>query len=104
MRAEGAETFRRIAAQPTTLTEFLMRELATGLDLERSAEDRARLVHEAKPHLQKLAAPVLRVQLTKAVAQAAAMTQAEVEDSVRHQAAGARPRRRRRGRATAASP
>jgi DNA primase len=36
-------------------------------------------VHEAKPYLQKLAAPVLRVQLTKAVAKAAYMTQAEVE-------------------------
>ncbi|MDD5250056.1 MAG: DNA primase [Rhodocyclaceae bacterium] len=80
VRAEGADAFRRLAAQPTTLTEFLMRELCAGLDLERSAEDRARLVHDAKPHLQKLAAPVLRVQLTKAVAKAAAMTQAEVED------------------------
>jgi DNA primase len=36
-------------------------------------------VHEAKPHLQKLAAPILRVQLVKAVAEVAALTQAEVE-------------------------
>ncbi|HEX8986821.1 MAG TPA: DNA primase [Rhodocyclaceae bacterium] len=80
VRAEGAEAFRRLAAHPTTLTEFLMRELSAGLDLERSAEDRAHLVHAAKPHLLKLAAPILRVQLTKALAQAAGMTQAEVED------------------------
>ncbi|MBI4983877.1 MAG: hypothetical protein HZC24_00590 [Rhodocyclales bacterium] len=57
VRAEGAADFRQRAAHPTSLTEFLMRELTAGLDLERSAEDRARLVHEAKPFLQKLAAP-----------------------------------------------
>jgi DNA primase len=79
VRAEGAVAFRQLAAHPTTLTEFLMRELSAGLDLSHS-EDRARLVHEAKPHLLKLAAPVLRVQLTKAVAEAAGMAQAEVED------------------------
>jgi DNA primase len=78
VRAEGAETFRRLVAHPTTLTEFLLRELKAGVDLS-SAEGRARLVHEAKPHLQKLAAPILRVQLVKAVAEVAALTQAEVE-------------------------
>jgi DNA primase len=36
-------------------------------------------VHEAKPYLTKLAAPILRVQLVKAVADAAALNQAEVE-------------------------
>jgi len=78
VRAEGAEAFKRLVAHPTTLTEFLMRELRAEVDLA-SAEGRARLVHEAKPHLQKLAAPILRVQLTKAVAEAAALTQPEVE-------------------------
>ena len=78
VRAEGAEAFRRQVANPTPLTEFLMRELRSGVDLA-NAEGRARLVHEAKPHLQKLSAPVLRVQLVKAVAEAAELTQAEVE-------------------------
>lgn len=78
VRAEGAETFRRLVDHPTTLTEFLMRELKSEVDLA-SGEGRARLVHEAKPHLTRLAAPILRVQLTKAVAEAAALTQAEVE-------------------------
>jgi DNA primase len=78
VRAEGAEAFRRLVRQPTTLTEFLLRELKADVDLA-TAEGRARLVHEAKPHLQKLAAPILRVQLAKAVAEAAAVTQAEVE-------------------------
>jgi len=78
VRAEGADAFRRLAAQPTTLTEFLMRELKSGVDLA-TAEGRARLVHEAKPYLVKLAAPLLRLQLTRAVAEAAALGPAEVE-------------------------
>lgn len=79
VRAEGAEAFRQLARQPTTLTEFLMRELKTGVDLA-TAEGRARLVHEARPYLTKLAAaPLLRLQLTRAVAEAAALTPTEVE-------------------------
>ena len=78
VRAEGADAFRRLAAQPTTLTEFLMRELKSGVDLA-TAEGRARLVHEAKPFLTKLAAPLLRLQLTRAIAEAAAISATEVE-------------------------
>jgi DNA primase len=78
VRERGAEEFRRLAAHPTTLTEFLLRELASHADLA-TAEGRAHLVHEATPLLQRLAAPILRVQLTKALAEAAALTQAEVE-------------------------
>lgn len=78
VRAEGAEAFRRLVAQPTTLTEFLLRELKSGTDLA-TAEGRAHLVHEAKPYLVKLAAPLLRLQLTRAIAEAAALSPAEVE-------------------------
>jgi DNA primase len=78
VRSEGTEAFQALVRQPTTLTEFLMRELKAPLDLG-SAEGRARLVHEAKPYLTKLAAPILRVQLTKAVAEASSMAQNEVE-------------------------
>jgi len=78
VRAEGADAYRALVRHPTTLTEFLLRELKSAVDLA-TAEGRARLVHEAKPLLQKLSAPVLRVQLTKAIAEAAALSQAEVE-------------------------
>ncbi|MBK7813208.1 MAG: DNA primase [Rhodocyclaceae bacterium] len=78
VRTEGAEAYRALVRHPTTLTEFLLRELKTSVDLS-TAEGRARLVHEAKPHLLKLSAPILRVQLTKAVAEAAALAQGEVE-------------------------
>ncbi|MDQ1316030.1 MAG: primase [Pseudomonadota bacterium] len=78
VRSEGADAFRRLAVQPTTLTEFLMRELKAGVDLA-TAEGRARLVHEARPFLTKLAAPLLRQQLTRAVAEAAALSSTDVE-------------------------
>ena len=78
VRTEGADAFRKLVRQPTTLTEFLLRELKSAVDLA-TAEGRARLVSDAKPYLQKLAAPILRVQLAKAIAEAAAISQAEVE-------------------------
>ena len=78
VREQGADAFRQLAAQPTTLTEFLLRELRSQLDLN-SAEGRSRLVHDAKPHLLRLAAPLLRLQLTKQIAAASGFSQAEVE-------------------------
>ena len=102
VRERGADEFRRLAAHPTTLTEFLLRELASHADLA-TAEGRAHLVHEAKPMLQRLAAPILRVQLTKALAEAAALTQAEVEAEcgIKPLARGRPPPPRPRGRAPA---
>ncbi|OIQ98704.1 DNA primase [mine drainage metagenome] len=78
VREQGAAAFQQMAAQPTTLTEFLLRELRSRVDLA-SAEGRSRLVHEAKPYLVKIAAPLLRLQLTKQIAAASGFTQAEVE-------------------------
>ncbi len=77
VREHGAAAFRQAAAQPTTLTEFLMRELQAGVDLS-TAEGRARLVHEAKPFMAKLAAPLLRLQVLRALAEAAALSPGEV--------------------------
>ncbi len=78
VRAEGAAAFQRLVRQPTTLTEFLLRQLKPDIDLG-TAEGRAHLVHAAKPFLQKLAAPILRVQITKQIADAAGLTQQEIE-------------------------
>ncbi|MFN6960903.1 MAG: DNA primase [Rhodocyclaceae bacterium] len=81
VRAEGADTFRRLAAQPTTLAELLLRELKSATDLS-TAEGRARLVHEAKPFLTRLAAPLLRLQLVRAIAEASTLSPAEVEAQI----------------------
>ncbi|MFN4148040.1 MAG: DNA primase [Rhodocyclaceae bacterium] len=81
VRAEGVDSFRQLATQPMTLAEFLLRELKSNTDLS-TAEGRARLVHEAKPFLTKLAAPLLRLQLIRAIAEAAALSPAEVEAQI----------------------
>lgn len=78
VRSEGAEAFKRQVAHPTTLTEFLMRELTAQVDLT-TAEGRARLIFEAKPLITRLAAPNLKLQLVKALADAAVLSSAEVE-------------------------
>ncbi|CAB1370644.1 DNA primase [Denitratisoma oestradiolicum] len=78
VREHGREAFMVQLNNATKLSEFLVRGLK-----ERTrpytAEGRAQLIHEAKPLLQRIAAPVLRVQLTKAIAELAQLSQAEVE-------------------------
>ena len=104
VRSQGAEAFQRLAAQPTTLTEFLLRELCSQVDLT-SGEGRSRLVHEAKPHLTRLAAPLLRLQLVKQIAAASGLSQAEIETQcgLKPAAPGRAPPPRPRGRPRARS-
>jgi len=82
VRAEGADALRALIAQPVPLSEFLLRGLKqkvgkqVGLD---TAEGRAQLLHAAKPLLQRLAAPLLRSQIVRALAHVVALAPAEVE-------------------------
>ena len=78
VRAHGADAFRKLARQAMPLTDFLMQELKAGKDLA-SAEGRSQLVHAAKPHLGRLQAPLLRLQLVKLLAQSSGFSQAEIE-------------------------
>ncbi len=78
IREHGQEAFLRLLNNATRLSEYLVRELKKRSDPS-TAEGRAQLIHLAGPLLQKITAPVLRVQLTKAIADLARMTQAEVE-------------------------
>ncbi len=80
IRAHGKEAFLAHARSATRLSEFLVRGLEKRTNPS-TAEGRAQLIHEARPLLQRVAAPILRVQLTKAVAQLAQLTQAEVESA-----------------------
>jgi DNA primase len=79
VRQEGSKAFERNVGEARPLSEFLLGELKGRVD-SGTAEGRSRLVHEAKPLLQKLSAPALRLQLLKALADAAAMSQ---EDAAR---------------------
>jgi DNA primase len=78
VRANGAEAFREAVAGALPLAEFLLHRLTAECDTA-TAEGRARLVHEAQPLVLKVAAPLLRLQLVKAVARAGEMAQQEVE-------------------------
>ena len=78
IREHGKEAFVQQTRSATRLSEFLLRELVKQTN-PNTAEGRAALVHAAKPLLQKMSAPILRVQLTKEIAQRAQVSQAEVE-------------------------
>jgi DNA primase len=78
VREFGTDGFRAQLAQALPLSEFLVQELSRRNDTS-SAEGRARLLHEAKPLLTRLASPGLRLQIVKRLAEASASQPAEVE-------------------------
>jgi len=78
IREHGREAFVQQTRNATRLSEFLLRELVKQTN-PNTAEGRAALVHAAKPLLQKMSAPILRVQVTKEIAHRAQVSQAEVE-------------------------
>lgn len=96
VRSLGAEAFRQAMAGALPLADFLLRRLAAECDTA-TAEGRARLVHEAQPLVLKVAAPLLRLQLVKAVARSGEMTQQEVESAWGLKPAAAKPAESRRG-------
>ncbi|HUL93856.1 MAG TPA: DNA primase [Burkholderiales bacterium] len=79
VRQEGSKAFEKKVGEARPLSEYLLDELRERVDPS-TAEGRSRLVHEAKPLLQKLSAPTLRLQLLKALADAAELSQ---EDAAR---------------------
>jgi DNA primase len=77
VRKRGKEAFQRKLREAETLSQFLLAQLRAECDLA-TAEGRARLVSIAKPHIQKITAPVLRLQLINEVAQLARIAEAEI--------------------------
>lgn len=80
VRSEGPDAFRAAMSRALPLAEFLLAELRKDIDLD-TAEGCARLVHEAKPLVTRISAPLLRLQVIKMLAEAAGFTQAEVEQA-----------------------
>lgn len=78
IRANGCDAFRDAARSATSLTQFLLNELLSRTD-SNTAEGRAHLVHEAKPLVTRVAAPLLRLQIVKALTGPSGLTQAELE-------------------------
>lgn len=81
IRQEGLESFRRALDDAMPLTEFLLHELRTDIDLG-SAEGRAKLIHNAKDYVPRIAAPILRLQTVRMLAEASGLGSQEVEHAL----------------------
>jgi DNA primase len=93
VRKHGQEAFEKLARDALTLSGFLLGELRGEADLA-TAEGRSKFLTEAKPHLQKITAPGLRLQLVKEVAALAKVSQDEAEALLEMRPAGERAYRR----------
>jgi len=78
VRRHGKEGFERRLREAETLSQFLLAQLRAECDLN-TAEGRSRLISIAKPHVQKIAAPALRLQLVNEIAQLARVAEGEIE-------------------------
>ena len=89
VREHGNAAFEALVAGAQTLSSCLIGDLRAEADLS-SPEGRARFLTEAKPHLQKIAAPGLKLQLVKEVAELALVSQDEAEGLLELRPAGVR--------------
>jgi DNA primase len=104
VRRHGKEAFETRVREAQPLSDFLLGELRAESNLA-TAEGRARFVTAAKPHIHKLAAPALRVQLVNAVAELARVSEADIQRLMELPRAGyARPAPRRRSYGAPSSP
>ncbi len=78
VRDLGKEAFQAAIDRATPLSEFLLQTLTSHVDLT-SAEGRAKLLGEAKPLLQKIPTPMLRLQIVKQLAEKTGLQPSEVE-------------------------
>ena len=76
VRAHGPEGFAATLSEARPLSSFMLAELQSRVDME-TVEGRSKLLHEARPLLQKIAAPAMQLQLVKQIAERAGMTQDE---------------------------
>ena len=76
VRERGFEAFEGEVKQSQPLSAFLLATLAARVDLS-TLEGRSRLIADAKPLVKRIAAPALRVQIVKALAEAASMAPVE---------------------------
>ena len=78
VRRHGKEEFEALVGRAPTLSEFLLAELRAQCNLA-TPEGRAQFVAAARPHLQKVVAPALRIQLVKEAARLAGLTAEEAQ-------------------------
>jgi DNA primase len=78
VRKHGKDAFEQRVGEAETLSQFLLGQLRADADMA-SPEGRARLVSAAKPHIQKIAAPALRVQLVNAIGELARVSEPDIQ-------------------------
>ncbi len=93
IRKHGQGAFEKLAREAQTLSGFLLGELRGGADLS-TAEGRSKLLTEAKPHLHKITAAGLKLQLLKEIASLAKVSQEEAERLMEMHTPGERTYRR----------
>ena len=93
VRKHGQDAFEKLAREGQTLSGFLLGELRAEADLA-TAEGRSKFLTEAKPHVQKIAAAGLKLQVLKEVAALAKVSQEEAERLLEIRVPGERSYRR----------
>jgi DNA primase len=78
VRKHGKAQFEARLGEADTLSQFLLGQLRADADMA-SPEGRARLVSAAKPYVQKIAAPALRVQLVNAIGELARVSEPDIQ-------------------------
>src|SRR3954447_9026594 len=78
VRKHGKEAFERKVREAETLSQFLLAQLRSECDLD-TAEGRAGPPSLPQPHVQKVTAPALRLQLINEVAQLARVGEGEID-------------------------
>jgi DNA primase len=78
VRKHGKESFEQLVRDARTLSEYLLAELRSQSNLA-TAEGRSQFLAAAKPHLQKIAAPALKLQVLKEAARLSGLSQDEAE-------------------------
>jgi len=78
IRVHGKDAFEQMVREAQTLSAFLIAELQAGLNLG-SAEGRSQFVARATPHLQKVTAQVLRLQIGREVARLSGLAVEDIE-------------------------
>ncbi|HEX7812785.1 MAG TPA: DNA primase [Burkholderiales bacterium] len=78
VRAHGKEAFEALLGKAPALSEFLVTELTSRVDM-RTAEGRAKFLQDAKPLVKQVAAPMLSLMLRKQIAELAGIAQSELD-------------------------
>jgi DNA primase len=78
IRKNGKNAFERLVAVAQVQSEFLVAELRTQTDV-RTAEGRSQFLMAARPYVQKISAPALKLQILKEVARLGGVTQEEAQ-------------------------